>query len=163
MASMTNPTMKNRIEDKPGQVGQFAHETAERAKDTATSIGEKAKDAASNLGEKAKDAACSVAHKAEDAASFVGHKAEDAAGAVGSGLQSLGHTLREKTPQGGMMGDASSAVAQTLENTGRYLQEEGFKGMSEDLTSLIRRNPIAALLAGIGVGFLIAKATTSRS
>ena len=35
--------------------------------------------------------------------------------------------------------------------------------MADDLTDLIRRNPIPALLVGVGVGFLLARATTSRS
>ena len=49
------------------------------------------------------------------------------------------------------------------ENTGRYLQEEGLKGIAEDVTNLIRRNPIPALLAGVGVGFLIGRITTRGS
>jgi hypothetical protein len=60
-------------------------------------------------------------------------------------------------------GEASAVVADTLESTGRYLQEEGLKGMAEELTILIRRNPVPALLAAFGAGFLIARATTPRS
>jgi hypothetical protein len=62
-----------------------------------------------------------------------------------------------------MAGEASTAVANTLENTGRHLQKEGLKGIADDVTNLIRRNPIPALLVGLGVGFLIARATTRRS
>ena len=82
--------------------------------------------------------------------------------AVGSGLKSLGHTIRDHTPDSGMAGDASSAVANTLERTGRYLQEEGLEGIAEDVTNLIRRNPIPAMLVGVGAGFLLARAMTSR-
>jgi hypothetical protein len=35
--------------------------------------------------------------------------------------------------------------------------------MMEDVTGLIRRNPIPALLLGLGVGFLIGRALSSRS
>ena len=35
--------------------------------------------------------------------------------------------------------------------------------MAEDLTDLIRRNPIPALLVGVGLGFLLARATTRNS
>ena len=42
----------------------------------------------------------------------------------------------------------------------RYLHEEGPKGAGEDVTSLIRRNPIPAILAGIGFGLVLAKLTT---
>jgi hypothetical protein len=75
-------------------------------------------------------------------------------------MQSLAGTLREKMPHEGMMGTAGSAVADTLERGGRYLQEEGLSGMAEDLTALIRRNPIPAMLIAFGVGFLIARSTT---
>jgi hypothetical protein len=34
--------------------------------------------------------------------------------------------------------------------------------MGEDLTNLIRRNPLPAVLVGIGIGYLLARAT-SRS
>jgi len=104
-----------------------------------------------------------VSERIKDAASSIGEKAEDAASAVGSGLKSLGNTIRDHTPQDGMVGKASSAVADTLESTGRYLQEEGLKGIADDVTNLIRRNPIPAMLVGVGVGFLIARATTARS
>jgi uncharacterized membrane-anchored protein YhcB (DUF1043 family) len=35
--------------------------------------------------------------------------------------------------------------------------------MAEDFTGMIRRNPIPALLIGVAVGFLIARATSRRS
>jgi len=33
--------------------------------------------------------------------------------------------------------------------------------MADDVTDLIRRNPIPALFVGIGLGFLLARLTTS--
>jgi hypothetical protein len=54
-------------------------------------------------------------------------------------------------------------VASTLEQGGRYIQEEGLSGMTDDLTNLIKKNPIPALLFGIGIGFLLARVTSSRS
>jgi hypothetical protein len=76
-------------------------------------------------------------------------------------MKSLASSIREHTPRSGVMGTASSAVANTLESGGRYLEEEGLRGIGEDLTNLIRRNPIPALLVGIGVGYLLARATRS--
>jgi len=35
--------------------------------------------------------------------------------------------------------------------------------MMDDMTSLIKRNPIPALLLGLGVGFLIGRVLSSRS
>ena len=126
----------------------------------ASNFADKAKDAAADAGVKVKDAASSVAQKVGDAASFVGQKAQDASTSVGSGMKSLGGTIREHTPS--MLGGAGGAVADSLESGGRYLQEHGLSGIGDDVTNLIRRNPIPAVLIGIGVGFLVARAT-SRS
>jgi hypothetical protein len=60
-----------------------------------------------------------------------------------------------------VLGSASSAVASTLESSGRYLQEHGLSGVGEDLTNMIRKNPVPALLMAVGIGFLIARATRS--
>ena len=60
-----------------------------------------------------------------------------------------------------MFGSASSSLAHSLESGGRYLQEEGLKGIADDMTNLIRRNPIPALFVGIGIGFLLARSMRS--
>jgi hypothetical protein len=57
-----------------------------------------------------------------------------------------------------MMHNAANRVADTLERSGRYLEEEGLTGMADDLTGVIKRYPIPAILVGIGVGYLIAHA-----
>jgi len=171
MHNTTNP-LKNKDENKPGSMGQFGTDLKHKAQDTGTAVldktkdlassfGDNAKDAASSIGDKAKDAASSVAQKAEDIASNVGQKAEDATTAVGDSMKNLAGTIRENAPHGGFVGSASSTVADTLESGGRYLQEEGLKGIGEDLTNLIKRNPIPALLVGIGLGYMIARATRS--
>jgi hypothetical protein len=77
-------------------------------------------------------------------------------------MQSLAGSIRESAPHSGMMGSASTSVADSLERGGRYLQEEGLKGIADDVTDLVRKNPIPALLIGIGLGFILARAT-SRS
>jgi hypothetical protein len=49
-----------------------------------------------------------------------------------------------------------------LETGGQYLEQEGLKGIAEDVTNVIRRNPLATLLIGVGLGFILARATTRR-
>jgi hypothetical protein len=127
----------------------------ENAGDTAKQFGDKAKDMASNV-------ASTVAGKARDAASSVGQRAEDATHAVGGSLQSLAGTIRENAPQSGMLGTVGSSVASGLETGGRYLKEEGLSGIADDMTNMIRRNPLPALLVAVGLGFILARAT-SRS
>jgi len=133
----------------------------DKAKDVASSAAHNVSEAASSAANRAKEMASSVTHAAGETASNVGHKAEEATSAVGGSMRSLAGTLRENLPHEGMMGSASSAVADTLDRGGRYLQEEGLQGIGEDLTNLIRRNPIPALLVGIAVGFLIARSVRS--
>src|SRR5262249_28229942 len=124
-------------------------------------ITDKAKEMASNVADKARDVGSTVSQRAEDMASNLGQKAQEATSSLASGMKSLAGTVRENLPHEGMMGKASSAVADSLESGSRYLQEEGLSGIAEDLTNLIRRNPIPALLVGIGIGFLLARATRS--
>ena len=129
----------------------------------ATGVMDKARDVASNVADRAKDTASTVADTARDWASTAGQKAEGALESVGSGMTSLAGSVRESVPSGGVLGSAGHYVADALESGGRYLQQEGFRGIGEDLTNMIRRNPIPALLLGIGVGYLLARATSSRS
>jgi hypothetical protein len=98
----------------------------------------------------------------ESMASAVAHKADDALDAVGSGMKSLADTLRDKGPEQGVLGSATSKTADTLDSAGRYLHDQGVSGMAEDVTNLIRRNPGPALLFGLGLGFLLAYATRRR-
>jgi len=98
---------------------------------------------------------------ASSAATAVGEKAGQGVAAVGCGMESLAGTIREHAPDTGMMHTASSRVAETLESGGRYLKEEGLQGMADDVTDLIRKNPIPAVLIGFGIGFLLARSTRS--
>jgi hypothetical protein len=154
------PSTRNPQEQRTNP-GQAFGEARDKAYDAAASVADKARDAASSAADKAREAASSVGHKISDAASTVGHKAEDATHSVGSGMQSLAGTIREKMPHDGVMGSATTAVADTLDRGGRYLKEEGLSGIGEDLTNMVRRNPIPALLIALGVGFLIARSTRS--
>ena len=119
-------------------------------------------DTGAALKHRAEQAAHAAAQKGREMAGYVSDKAKatatSATNTVGEGLKSLGDTVREKAPAG----TATTAVADSLEHTGRYLQEEGLSGAANDLTDLIRRNPIPALLVGIGFGFLIAQATSTK-
>lgn len=146
---MANPTTPNK--DRPGQTGAS---TFEKAKDAVA-------DTAHNVAEKVGEAASTVGHKAGELASNVGKKADSAVSSAGRGMESFADTVRDHGPQSGMMGKATSAVADTLDSAGEYLESHGLSGIGEDLTNMVRRNPIPALLIGIGVGYLLARATRS--
>jgi ElaB/YqjD/DUF883 family membrane-anchored ribosome-binding protein len=135
---------------------------AGEASSMASNVGDKAKQFASGAADKAREFASSATDKARQTASNVGRQAEDATHAAGESIKSFGESIREKGPREGVMGAATSSLASGLECTGQYLQEEGLSGMFEDVTNLVRRNPIPALFVGIGLGFVLARLTVRR-
>jgi ElaB/YqjD/DUF883 family membrane-anchored ribosome-binding protein len=152
-----------KVGEQAKQMGERAGEQAksmgERIGEQAKNIGEKVGEQAKNIGDQARTMASTAVHKTEEAASFLGHKADDATASVGSSMKNLGGSIREHTP--GMLSGAGEAVANTLESGGRYLEEHHLQEIGADVTNLIRRNPIPAVLIGIGVGFLLARAIRS--
>jgi ElaB/YqjD/DUF883 family membrane-anchored ribosome-binding protein len=158
-------TQKNRPEGTAQSVVDKAKDMAsdvkDKVQDTAQSFTERAGETASNVAHRASETASNVAHRAGEVASNVGRKVDSGVSAAGGGMQSFADTVRDRGPSSGMLGSATSAVADTLENTGEYLETHGLSGIAKDLTEIIRRNPIPALLIGIGVGFLISRATRS--
>lgn len=130
--------------------------TNQKERHSGSNVAEAAKDTTNKAGDMLKDAASTVGQKATEAGSYVAHKAEDATCAVGNEMKSWAGTIREKGPHDGMLGNASSAVANTLESCGNEL-EHGLSGIGEDLTNTVRRHPVPSLLIGVGVGFLLAR------
>jgi ElaB/YqjD/DUF883 family membrane-anchored ribosome-binding protein len=138
----------------------------EKAEDTAATLGNAASDLASQAGnyasEMGQNVASSVRQGAEQAAGYVSHRAEDARVAVGSSFKSFGESIRAAAPaEDNMIHSAACSVADSLENTGKYLEEKGFDGMAQDMTEAIKRNPIPAVFIAAGIGFLLARACTS--
>jgi len=103
-----------------------------------------------------------IADTAQRVGENVTGAADSAAASAGSGLSSMAEGVRQHGPQEGMLGQAASTVAQGLDSAGRYLQEQGVSGAAEDMTNLIRRHPIPAVLIAAGVGFLLAQLSSSR-
>jgi hypothetical protein len=118
---------------------------------------DRAKEFAGDALQKGKEAAGPLANKAGEAASMVGRKVDEATSAVGAGVSSFADRLKSSGPQEGMLGHALGGVADTIKEGGKYLQNEGLSGMTKDVTDLIRRNPLPAVLVGLGLGFLIGR------
>jgi hypothetical protein len=131
---------------------------AKGMQDVASNVADKARETASNVADKAKDFASHAADRAKDFGKSAVNAADSATAKVGSGVESMADKLRDSAPREGMMHNAANRVADTLERSGRYLEEEGLTGMADDLTGVIKRYPIPAVLVGIGVGYLIAHA-----
>jgi ElaB/YqjD/DUF883 family membrane-anchored ribosome-binding protein len=126
-----------------------------------SNVSEQAKGMAETVKDKARQAGEYVRDKAGQAGEYVRDKAEAATSSAGKGMENLAGTIRDRGPQSGMLGRATSTVADTLDRTGRYLEDSGFSGMMEDVTSLVRNHPLPSVLVGIGLGFLLARLTTS--
>jgi ElaB/YqjD/DUF883 family membrane-anchored ribosome-binding protein len=124
---------------------------------------QQARDMAGQAADKTKEVAGQVSDTVQHAAQAAGQKAEDATAAVGSGIQSVAAKVREQGPNTGMLGSATQTVAGAIDETGRYLQDKNLSGMMDDMTGLIKRNPIPAVLIGLGVGFLIGRVLSSST
>jgi hypothetical protein len=164
MANPSRGNFKDKAEETLATAGQAASDVKHKAQEGAHNVlhkaGEVASDVAHKAGEMATSAAKTVGSTAANVASTVGHKADDAASAVGQGMSSLAGTIREKAPQSGVLGSAASTVASSLQSGGDYLKEHGLSGAWDDLTALVRRHPMPAVLIGFGVGFLLSRATS---
>lgn len=147
MAQTSNAPKKEDVKGVVNDVKNAAGDAYDKAKSVAGDAYDKAKDMAGKAG----DTASSAMHTA-------GQKADDVVSAVGGKVQGLAGTVRDAGPKDGMLGGATRAVADTMENTGRYLQDQGVSGMMGDFTDLVKRNPVPALLIGIGVGYLLGRA-----
>jgi len=153
--------MANTTTSPKGKDENRTNAPMEKAKDIASNVMDKTRDVASQVVDKTKEAASSVGEMVSNAASNVGKSAENLTTSAGTGLRHLGESLAQKAPHEGMLGDASQAVADTFKEGGRYIEEAGLSGMADDLTGLIKRNPVPAVLIGLGVGFLIGRALRS--
>ncbi|WP_425614136.1 hypothetical protein NA78x_003997 [Anatilimnocola sp. NA78] len=149
-------------------MSNVANQARAKAEDATASLSNAAsgmaQDAGNYVQDMSKNVASSVGKGAEQAATYMGHRAEDAKTALGGSLKSAGESLRAACPEEeSMMHSAACSVADTLENTGKYIEEQGFNGMVEDITATIKRNPIPAIFIAAGIGFLVARACTSSS
>jgi len=145
-------------QNQGGQQGQ-ASQPMDQVKEAGMHAVEKAREAAACVGEMASHTAAAVGQMASQAACNVGHRMEDMTGSAGSGIRGLADTLEQRAPQEGIFGRASHAVAETLRDGGQYIEESKLTGMADDLASVVRRNPLPALLVGVGVGILLGRMT----
>jgi hypothetical protein len=149
-------SVKNKAQDAGNSFGQAAQSATENVKNAAGNVSESVKRTASNLVSEGQ-------HSAQQAASYVSDRVGDATEAVGGRLRAAGDAIRQNAPHEGTLGQASSALAKSLEDTGDYIKREGVEGMASDMACMIKKNPIPSMLLGVGIGYLLAHATKSRN
>jgi len=140
--------------------GGMGSAIASKAEEAGTLLADKASQAGQYVSDQASKLASSAMHSMEGTGAYVGQKADDARHSMGSGIKAMGEQLKQAAPEG-MMHDAACSLASSLESTGQYLEEHGFSAMTEDLTNVIKRNPLPSVFIAAGIGFLLAKACTS--
>jgi len=150
----------DKARDTAGHVADKAKDLAGQARETASNVVDKAKDMAGQAVDRAKEFASSGADKARDMANTAGQKATELTSRVGTGMESLGDTIREHAPSG-TMGSMANRVADNLEHGGQFLRQEGLQGLGDEMSSMIKRNPIPSVFLGIALGYLLARATRS--
>jgi ElaB/YqjD/DUF883 family membrane-anchored ribosome-binding protein len=141
--------------EKAKEVGAQA---AHKAKEVGAQAADKAKEVGTQLADKAKETVSSVGEMASQAASTVGKKADEMTASAGADIKKWGDSMASKAPHEGVLGQASQAMAETLQEGGKYLEEAKLSGMADDLVKMIRRNPVPAVLLGVGVGFILGRA-----
>jgi len=108
----------------------------------------------------AQQAAGTAQQLASEALSSAGQRADDMAASLGGSMKTLAGDIRAHSPAQETLGQLASGVADVLEHTGRFLQEEGVSGLAGELNQAIRRYPLSAVFLAVGVGFLMSQ--TSR-
>jgi hypothetical protein len=174
---MSTPTIKkdqaqqhaDKARESAGQAVDRAKEGVSQAtsaaRDSFGQAADKAREAAGQAGQAVQSAASAagqaIQHTAANVGHSVAHKAEQATAAVGSGMQSLADSVRHQGPDSGVLGSAKESVAETLDSTGHYIEDRNLGGMMDDLTGVIKRNPVPAVLIGLGIGFLLGRTLRS--
>lgn len=160
MASSAQET-RDRAHETADSMADKAKQGVEKGRDMAHGAIEKGKEMAQTAAEKAKEYGNAAADKAKEYGNAARERADSGVASVGSRIRSAADTIKEHAPEGGILGSAASSLTDTLENTGRYLEEKGVSGAAEDLTVLIRRHPVPSVLVGIGLGILLGQFLTS--
>lgn len=117
----------------------------------------KAREAAACVGEMAGHAAAAAGAMASQAAEGAGKRAEEWTTRAGSGIQSWGDQLNRQGPRQGVLGNASQSVAHAFQESGQYIESAGLRGITKDMATVIRRNPVPAILIALGFGWFVGR------
>ncbi len=117
----------------------------------------KAREAAACVGEMAGHAAAAAGALASQAATDAGKRANEFATRAGSGIHSWGDRLDQQGPHDGLLGNASQSVAHAFQESGQYIESAGLSGITKDMATVIRRNPLPAIMIAIGFGWFVGR------
>jgi hypothetical protein len=117
--------------------------------------------AAGNLADKTRDATRSTVESVRDTATGVMDRAKDVAGNVADTARDWASGAVNAVKDSDVVNKAEQYVSNAWETGSRYIHEHNLSDMAEDVAGVIRRNPIPAMLVGIGLGFILARSLRS--
>jgi hypothetical protein len=158
---MANPTGNRGNESRPGTTAGGTGGTMGNMQNAAGGMADKARDAARGAVESARDTATGVMDRARDVAGNVADKARDVAGNVADTARDWASGAVGAVKDNDVVNKAGDYVSDAWESGSRYFQDHNFSDMAEDVAGVIRRNPIPAMLVGVGLGFILARSLRS--
>ena len=112
------------------------------------------------------EAARSAVEHAQESARDLGNRAAEETKqglhTVGERIRSMAESIRQAAPEGGRVGSAAHAVADTLKSGGDYLAQRGVSDIASDVREVVRRYPMQSFWIGIGLGVLLGAAVSRR-
>jgi hypothetical protein len=113
---------------------------------------------AEGLRGKAEQIASTVREKASELGSQVSERANAAVTSMGGTISQVANQLRGGNIPSSVAPYADRA-AESLDRAGQYLQQRELSDFVDDVSGMIRRNPIPSVLTGIALGFLLARSS----
>ncbi|NGZ94546.1 MAG: hypothetical protein CV089_00170 [Nitrospira sp. WS110] len=121
---------------------------------TGEQLGRKAEDAVQRAGEKARQ----VSDDIGDMAQRGGDKARHLAERVGDEIAGASDRIQDKLRETGKgVGEAVNTVSEKVRASAQYLEDSSVEDVVDDVTVLVKRYPIHAVLLGMGIGFLLGR------
>jgi hypothetical protein len=121
-----------------------------------TDLTNQAQEAGQDLKTRLSDAAETARSKTSEFATHTASRAREVTSEFGHHIKEFGSKIREKSPHESVR-QTTHRVADTLESAGAYIEEKNLEGIWDDITRVVRRYPLQSLLAGIALGFLLAR------
>jgi hypothetical protein len=132
----------------------MAIQNTDSVSESATELG----DQLSNFGSTAKD---KVADLSRTTADKIDGNREAAAGGLAAAASAL-HEKADMLPGGEKVAGIAHSAADKLSGTADYVREHDVDSMMSDLNRLVKANPGPSLVAAAVIGFLVARAFSSR-
>lgn len=121
---------------------------------TGEQMGRKVESMAQRAGEQARQAAEDIGEKAQRG----GEKARQVAERVGDEISGASDRIQEKLRETGKgVGEAVNTVSEKVRASAQYLEDSSVEDVVDDVTVLVKRYPIHAVLLGVGIGFLLGR------